>query len=136
MFVEDEVAGGVPEASGDGGAWEDGAQLVDVFLQLGQVILIVAPATLVVDDEDSAVRAAHDAVGTQVLDAVGLVNSLLALHLGIGLLLFRVHSTGDGALAIDTVGGVEPGGDRAGGVHDLISHSFMPSSVMMISSPI
>ena len=81
-------------------------QLVHVPFHLGAVLLVVALAGLVVDDQQAAVGAAHDAVGTQVLDAV--------FGLGVG--------CGDGAFAIDLVGGVKPGRNAASLVHDGVAH--------------
>ena len=104
MLGEDEVVGDVPDAAGDGGIGEDEAEFVDVTLNLAAVLLVTALAALVIDDEHGAVGAAHDAVGAQVLDSVVVPQ--------------RCGGHGDGALAIDFVSRIKPGGDTASLVHD------------------
>ena len=70
FFGKDEVKVGVPDAAGDGGVGEDAAEPVDIAVEFAEVLFVVAFAALVIDDEDLAVGAADDAVGSQVFDAV------------------------------------------------------------------
>ena len=107
-LIEDEVLGDVPDAAGDGDAGENEAQLGDIAVQLTEVTLVVALATLVVDDEQTAIGEADNTVGAYVLNAV----------LGPQ----GVAGSSDGALAIDRVGRIEPGGDSCVRIQDGAAH--------------
>ena len=98
-MVEDGVIEDVPDATGNGGVREDKTQFVNVTVHLTYVALVVSLAALVIDDEQSAVGAAYDAVRPQILDAV--------------LVPKRSGCRCDGPLTINLVIGVEPSGDRA-----------------------
>ena len=68
LTIQDMIVEDVPDVAMDWSAGEDAAEFFHIAVQLAPVALVVALAALVVDDEDVAVGAANDAVGTQGAD--------------------------------------------------------------------